>query len=304
MKDLITPQHYFRSRAAKPRKRFGQHFLTQTSTAERMVQNAQLQASDVVVEIGPGLGALTQFIAPCVRRLHLIELDRDLAAYLETRSFPPHCQVRIHQQDVMTFDFRSLSRSEGQRLVIMGNLPYSISSPLFFRLLESASSIRKAVFMIQKEVGERLTAQPGTKDYGVLSVLLKTYTHVSPLFIVGPGQFYPPPKVDSIVVCLDFLEKPILDAFSFDFLRKMVNKAFQQRRKTLYNSLRSLVGKQTGSLDEAFTVSGIDPKRRPETLSFEEFVQIGKALQQSKVESDRSETKRSGGYRNNDDQSI
>ncbi|MGV8074290.1 MAG: 16S rRNA (adenine(1518)-N(6)/adenine(1519)-N(6))-dimethyltransferase RsmA [Syntrophobacteraceae bacterium] len=278
MGGFITPRHYFNFHGTRPRKRFGQHFLSQPNTAERIVRSAELEPSDVVVEVGPGLGALTQFILPSVRRLHLVELDRDLAEYLQENIPPSECRVFIHQQDILTFDIEDLSEAEGQRLVVLGNLPYNISSPLVFHLLESLSAVKRSVFMVQREVGERFAAVPGTKEYGVLSVLLGIYARVSRLFLVGPQQFYPPPNVDSLVLSIEFPEAPPADAPSFEFLRNLVNIAFQQRRKMLRNSLSVLAGKNTAALDEAFSESGIDPKRRPESLSPEEFLRFGCVL--------------------------
>lgn len=276
---FLTPRQYFRLEGVRPRKRFGQHFLTQPKTAERIVRCGDLTASDVVVEVGPGLGALTQFIMPGVRSLHLVELDRDLAEYLRTTIPLAESHVHVVQQDVLAFDFGALSQSVGQRLIVMGNLPYNISSPLMFHLLDSFPAIKRAVFMMQKEVGERLLASPGNKEYGVLSVLLGGYARMARLFAVGPDQFYPPPKVDSLVVSIEFADTAPADGPSFKFLRKVVSVAFQQRRKTLRNSLAALFGQNPVRLDEAFALSGIDPKRRPETLSPRELMVLGKALE-------------------------
>jgi 16S rRNA (adenine1518-N6/adenine1519-N6)-dimethyltransferase len=275
----LTPQQYFRLQGTKPRKRFGQHFLAQASTAERIVRCAELDAADVVVEVGPGLGALTGFIVSQARTLHLVELDHDLAAYLESSIRSATCQVQIHQQDILSFDFDSLRRSTGQRLVVLGNLPYNISSPLLFHLLEAASAIKRAVFMVQREVGERLAASAGSKSYGVLSVLLGVYARVSPLFLVAPQQFYPPPQVDSLVLRLDFHATPVVDAATFRALRRVVNVTFQQRRKTLRNGLRSLWHGDPAALAEVFALAGIDPQRRAETLALDDFVRLVAALE-------------------------
>ncbi len=139
-------------------------------------------------------GALTRFILPGVARLHLVEVDRDLAAFLEANLVDPEVRVSFHRQDILRFDFHSVAEREGEGLVVLGNLPYNISSPLVFRLLESRKWIKRAVLMVQKEVGERLTASPGGKDYGVLSVLLGVYARVQSLFTVGPGSFTPLPR--------------------------------------------------------------------------------------------------------------
>jgi 16S rRNA (adenine1518-N6/adenine1519-N6)-dimethyltransferase len=162
--------------------------------------------------------------------------------------------------------------------VLLGNLPYNISSPLLFRLLEQGRALRRALFMLQREVGERLTALPGGKDYGVLSVLVGVYASVAPLFLVGPRQFYPPPQVDSLVVRLDFHDQPLLDDDAFQFLRRVVNTAFQHRRKTLHNSLRNMAASSALPIMEALAGAGIDPMRRPETLSLEEFIRLSRFL--------------------------
>lgn len=271
MNPFLTPRQYYQLHGMGPRKRFGQHFLTQAATARRIVESAEIEETDVVIEVGPGLGALTQFLLSKVRSLHLVELDRDLADHLARVTHPLREAVQVHQQDILTFELRPLSVREGSRLVLLGNLPYNITSPLIFFLLESLDVVKRAVFMVQKEVGERLTARPGTKSYGVLSVLLGVYTQAHDLFSVGPQQFYPPPKVDSLVVRIDFPELQSMGEPSFERFRTMVNLAFQQRRKTLRNSLKSLGSE---SMERAFKASAIDPQRRPETLTPEEFWQL------------------------------
>ena len=276
---FISPREYFRGRGLSPRKRFGQHFLVQPKTAERIVDSAELRSSDVVVEVGPGLGALTRFLVDRVQRLHLVELDRDLAVFLETNLGAVKCHINFYQQDILSFDFCALGPPEGERLVVLGNLPYNISSPLVFQLLTSRRCIKRAVLMVQKEVGERLTADPGGKDYGVLSVLLGVYARVRALFVVGAQQFYPPPQVDSLVVSIDFMDHLPPEIPSFSFLRNLVSTCFQQRRKTLANSLKGLGGLSTTLLQDAFLASSIDPRRRPETLNPEEFVRLARILE-------------------------
>jgi 16S rRNA (adenine1518-N6/adenine1519-N6)-dimethyltransferase len=276
---FLTPQEYFRLHGSRPRKRFGQHFLVQSAVARRIVASADLQPSDVVVEVGPGLGALTQFIAEQVNVLHLVELDRDLAAYLSNAIPSGGCQIQVHPQDILTFDFAGLAQQTGNRLVLLGNLPYNISSPLLFRLLEAGRAVQRAVFMLQREVGERITASPGSKSYGVLSVLIGVYARVIGLFPVGSKQFYPPPQVDSLVVRLDFRDRPLLDEAAFQFLRHLVNTAFQHRRKTLQNSLRNLTAPTAMPVPKALAAAAINPQRRPETLHLEEFMQLAGVLQ-------------------------
>ncbi len=277
---FLSPQQYFRRQDARPRKRFGQHFLSRAETAERIVLCAELQPDDPAVEIGPGLGALTGFILERAESVHLVEIDNVLADYLEARIQASGYRVRVHRRDVMRFDFASLSRAEGRPLVVLGNLPYNISSPLVFHLLESRKWIARGVFMVQKEVGTRLASGPGVRDYGVLSVLLGIYARVTPLFDVGPGQFYPPPKVDSMVLRIDFDNDSAPEVPSFASVRRVVNAAFQQRRKTLRNSLGALMGKHSETLEKAFETSGVDPNRRPETLSPAEFLLLAQTLEE------------------------
>lgn len=277
---FLKPQEYFQQYRLKPRKRFGQHFLIQPATAARIVDCAELQSSDAVVEIGPGLGALTRFIVPGVERLHLVELDRDLASYLlkATRSISD--RVLVHQLDVLRFDFQALAQTEGKRLVILGNLPYNISSPLIFHLLRTLRALKRAVFMVQREVGERLAAAPGSKSYGVLSVLLGIYAEVTKLFLVGPEQFMPKPEVDSLVIRIDFRDSNLAQKPSLRFFKSVVNLAFQQRRKTLRNSLRSLVTNNLVELEQALAAIDIDLGRRPEMLSPQEFFQLAGVLEE------------------------
>ncbi|MFZ0943564.1 MAG: 16S rRNA (adenine(1518)-N(6)/adenine(1519)-N(6))-dimethyltransferase RsmA [Syntrophobacteraceae bacterium] len=271
MPDLLSPSEYFHQNKSRPRKHLGQHFLAQPATALRIVQSAELRDGDAIVEIGPGLGALTRFILPEVSRLHLIEVDGEMVEYLRERVQAD--KAVIHEQDALSFDFVNLCDREGKRLIVLGNLPYNISSPLMFHLLESFPAIERAVFMVQKEVGMRFAASPGTKDYGVLSVLLGIYSTVRILFTVGPGQFYPPPKIDSVVLRIDFADdRPV--GSDFDFQRKLVSKAFQQRRKTLANSLTGAMGLSSGAIKDACEQAAIDPKRRPETLSAHEFLSL------------------------------
>ncbi|MDR3555240.1 MAG: 16S rRNA (adenine(1518)-N(6)/adenine(1519)-N(6))-dimethyltransferase RsmA [Syntrophobacteraceae bacterium] len=275
MVDFQSPGEYFRQHDSRPRKHFGQHFLAQPATAHKIVQSAGLSPGEAVVEIGPGLGALTRFLMEQAEKIHLIEVDPAMVAYLRERALEE--KAAIYRQDALAFDYKFLSAELGKRLVVLGNLPYNISSPLLFKLLEAFPAIDRAVFMVQKEVGIRFAAPPGSKDYGVLSVLLGMYARVVKLFVVGPGQFHPPPKVDSIVLRIDFFETPP-EGPGFDFLRKLVSRAFQQRRKTLANSLSGVFGLSAGALQEAFERAGIDPRRRPETISAPEFLALARLL--------------------------
>lgn len=280
LSEWLSPQQYFKQSASRPRRRFGQNFLAQPQTARRIVDCARLTGVETVVEVGPGLGALTQHLMPQAGRLVLVELDRDLAGYLTDRVSGREPPVELITGDILEVSLAALAERLAARLVLIGNLPYNISSPLLFQLLEAAAVIDRAVFMLQLEVAERLTARPGTKAYGVLSVLLSCYAETRLLLRLGPNQFYPPPQVDSAVIAIDFTARPAPDSAQppFAALRKLVSVAFSQRRKTLRNCLRPLDADRPGLSEAVWDRLRIDPRRRPETLTPHEFMALARAL--------------------------
>lgn len=251
------------------RKRFGQHFLHDRGVVERMMAAFNPRPEQMIVEIGPGRGALTLPLLDRAQVLHAVEFDRDIVAQLPAIALP-HGQLVLHQADALRFDFSALATR--QPLRVIGNLPYNISTPLLFHLLEHSHAIRDMMFMVQKEVADRLAAKPNSKDYGRLSVMIQWQCHVEQLFDVGPGAFSPPPQVESSIVRLvprQPSEKINIDARLFG---KVVQAAFAQRRKTLRNSLKGTVS------DEMFTRAGIDSMRRAETLTIEEFARLSDTL--------------------------
>lgn len=249
----------------KARKRFGQHFLTDRHYLARIVAAIDPKPGEAIVEIGPGPGALTEQLAERVERLHVIEIDRDLVARLRER-FPAD-RVVVHEGDVLEFDFATLPAP----LRVVGNLPYNISTPILFQVADHAQRISDCVFMLQKEVVERMVAAPGSAEYGRLSVMLQYHFAMASAFKVPPGAFTPPPKVDSAVVRMKPLGKDRLRAKDEAMFARIVGGAFSQRRKTLRNALKAL------GLEEALTRSGIDLQRRGETLSVAEFVALSDA---------------------------
>jgi len=250
----------------QPRKRFGQNFLADAHYVAKIVAAIDPRDGDNLVEIGPGLAALTGPLIERAGRIAAVEIDRDLAARLR-EAFPPD-RLALHESDALVFDYATL----GPRLRVVGNLPYNISSPLLFHLASFEGSLRDIHVMLQKEVVARMTAAPGTADYGRLTVMLQVRFAVERLFIVPPGAFRPVPNVDSAVVRLTPLgaQKPVLrDEALF---ARVVAAAFAQRRKTLRNALSALC--DTATLVEA----SIDPGARGETLSVSDFVRLANAL--------------------------
>ncbi|RRQ22330.1 16S rRNA (adenine(1518)-N(6)/adenine(1519)-N(6))-dimethyltransferase RsmA [Thiohalobacter thiocyanaticus] len=251
--------------AHRPRKRFGQNFLHDPGSIERILAAIDPQPGQALVEIGPGRGALTWQLLERLGRLEVIELDRDLCARLDTERHAHPGELIIHSADALKTDFCGLEQPPPLRVV--GNLPYNISTPLLFHLLGQAGCIRDMHFLLQKEVVERMAAAPGGRDYGRLSVMLQMLCEVEPLFTVGPGAFHPPPKVDSACVRLIPLPTPryVIDPDTFADRTRL---AFAHRRKTLRNNLK-------GELHtEQLEAAGIDPGRRAETLSLEEFARL------------------------------
>ncbi len=257
--------------AHKPRKRFGQHFLHDVNVIQRILRVVNPLVGQSLVEIGPGLGALTRPLLERVNGLQVIELDRDVIPRLQQ-----YCQgageLQVHQGDVLTLDFADLRRGS-QRLRVMGNLPYNISTPLLFHLLDQAEQIQDMHFMLQKEVVERMVAGPNEPAYGRLSVMLQYRCQADLLFTVGAEAFSPPPKVESAVVrLLPYRELPIRVADEARF-SELVRRAFSQRRKTLRNSLGALF------CTADMRAVGVDPGARPQTLSLADFAALSNHVQ-------------------------
>ena len=253
----------------RPRKRFGQNFLRDRGVVQRILAALDPQPGETIVEIGPGLGALTRPLLERLPRLHVVELDRDLAARLRAEHSPE--RLSVHEADALKFDFCSLAAS-GKTLRLIGNLPYNISTPLLFHLLDQRRCVHDMLFMLQKEVVERMAAVPGGRDYGRLSVMIQSRMQVEKLFDVHPGAFHPPPKVDSSVVRLVPHATPPVTIRDAEGFAHLVKAAFAQRRKTLRNNLKGLLPAET------IAALGIEPERRAETLTLAEFATLANAL--------------------------
>lgn len=253
------------------KKRFGQHFLHDRSVISRIVQAVDPQPDDHLVEVGPGLGAITLPLLERVRTLHAVELDRDVIPLLQAKT-PADGELVIHQNDALNFDFAALAAEIGSPLRLVGNLPYNVSSPLLFHFLKFREVVQDMHFMLQKEVVDRMAAAPGSKVYGRLTVMLALDCQIQPLFVIRPGAFNPPPKVDSAVVRLSVLPEPPFPYAGRELYTRLVAAAFGQRRKTLRNSVRAFLD------SAAIEAAGIDPQARPETLTAAEFGRLTLAM--------------------------
>lgn len=257
----------------QPRKRFGQNFLRDERVVHAIVAAISPRPNEHLVEIGPGEGALTRLLLPECERLDLVELDRDLVEYLR-KSFAGVSKLSVHSADATKFEFSSLAT--GKRLRVIGNLPYNVSTPLLFHLFEQSDVIQDMHFMLQKEVVDRLCAQPGEKEYGRLGIMASYYCAMEPLMDVRPESFYPRPKVlSSVVRLIPHERKPV--EIGPEWLGRVVVAAFSQRRKTLRNSL-------SGLFDEKEIASaGIDAGTRAETLSLEDFASLAGLLREKQT---------------------
>ena len=250
------------------RKRFGQNFLQDDRVLGDIIDSIAPAAGDTMVEIGPGLAAMTDLLLKSLPHMHVVELDRDLVARLEKRY--PREKLTIHAGDALKFDFGYIPVPEGKKLRVVGNLPYNISSPLLFHLAEFADKVQDQHFMLQKEVVERMVAEPGTKAYSRLSVMLQWRYRMAMLFIVPPDAFDPPPKVDSAIVRMIPIEQPL--ACEQDKLEQVVLKAFSQRRKVIRNCLAGMF------IENDLIDAGVNPQDRPEAVGLEQYVALANRL--------------------------
>ncbi len=248
----------------RTKKRFGQHFLNDNSVIEKLIYEINPKASDNIVEIGPGLGALTFPLLKKIDALNVVEIDRDVIARLHQQN---NSKLNIHGVDALKFDFSSLQKND-QKLRLVGNLPYNISTPLIFHLLNFKTHISDMHFMLQNEVVNRITAEPNSKTYGRLSVMVQYHCKTEYLFFVGPESFDPPPKVDSAILRLSpWVDQPFT-AKDEEGLSKLVAQAFSMRRKTLRNNLKKIISA------EQIEAIGVDPSKRAENLQVSDFVKL------------------------------
>lgn len=264
----------------RPRKRLGQHFLEDPAAIEAIISRAQFKPTDVVVEIGPGLGALTIPTLPHIHHLVGIEKDPPLVKLLwEKLTAEQQQKVTLVSEDVLRLNFRQIKDTFRQKLRVFGNLPYNISAPFLELLIENRIYLRNAILMFQYEVARRLTAAPNTKEYGALSVVFQYYARISPLLKIERTSFYPKPNVDSMVLEFDFDKPHPHRAQNDEWLMRVVRAAFGFRRKTILNSLRrSMAPANRDMIACALEKAAIDPKRRAETLTIDEYIRLSTFL--------------------------
>jgi len=280
---MPSPLSLLRKYGIRPRKRLGQCFLCDPNILEKIVRIAGVRETDTVVEIGSGIGVLTAMIARMARRVVAVEVDRLLVEVLQ-KELGDFENVEIVQTDVLQFDFSTvctgpMQEGRKERIKVIGNVPYNLSSQIVLRLLAYRDCLDRVVLMLQREVAERLAAPPGTKDYGPLSVYVALFTEPVLENKVPASCFYPKPDVESRVIRLDVRKEPLCRVDDMDFFRRLVRSAFSKRRKTLLNSLKTSQLPVTGEqISTALSALGIDGVRRAETLSVHEFAALSNFL--------------------------
>jgi 16S rRNA (adenine1518-N6/adenine1519-N6)-dimethyltransferase len=285
---MTSPRTLLKAWNLKPKKRLGQNFLADPSTADRITDRAHLTNNDVVLEIGAGLGALTIPLARVVKKVYAVEKDRQLIDLLKTELLLnqiTNCEIIAN--DILEIDLQAMTEKDAQKITVMGNLPYGISSQILIKLIKSRSVMERAVLMFQKELAQRLVARPGSKEYGRITAMLRYCADIRTLASVKSSVFYPSPKVDSTVIEIEFISTTAYGSHDEAMLFKVIKAAFGNRRKTLKNAL-SAGGLHIDSqkVAQALKSAGIDPCRRAETLEPSEFVYLAISLREAMANSE------------------
>jgi 16S rRNA (adenine1518-N6/adenine1519-N6)-dimethyltransferase len=262
-----------------PKKSLGQHFLVDRNILNKVIRTAEVEKGDVVLEVGPGLGEMTLALADQAKKVIAVEIDSKLALILKQR-VRDFSNVEVVKSDILKVDFGQFFRKERHPIKVVANLPYQITTPLLFRFIESKEAFSTLTLMLQKEVAERMVASPGRKEYGPLSIFIQMFSDVSIRFFIKPSAFFPPPKVESAVVHMSFKEKPVVKIEDEEWFKKVVKGCFGYRRKTLMNALKHSGLPLPQSIESRMERIGIDPRRRPETLTIQDLVHLAEALKE------------------------
>ena len=260
-----------------PKKGLGQHFLIDRNILNKVIRTAEVEKGDVVLEVGPGLGEMTLALAQHANKVIAVEIDSKLAVILKQKA-RDFSNVEVVKSDILKVDFSQFLKKERHPIKVVANLPYQITTPLLFRFIESKEAFSTLTLMLQKEVAERMVASPGRKEYGPLSIFIQMFSDVSIRFFIKPSAFFPPPNVESAVVHMSFKEKPVVNLGDEEWFKKVVKGCFGYRRKTLRNALKHSGLPLPQSIETRMEKIGIDPRRRPETLTIQELVHLAEAL--------------------------
>jgi 16S rRNA (adenine1518-N6/adenine1519-N6)-dimethyltransferase len=273
---MTSPKTLLKAWNLRPKKKLGQHFLVDPSTSETIIRRSKITANDIVVEIGAGLGALTIPLAKVARQVYAVETDSQLTQLLKTELLLHKLtNVEIIEKSILRVDIHSLAQKPDRPLIVMGNLPYNISSQVLIQLIHARSIVKRAILMFQKELARRITASPGNKEYGRLTVMLSYCAEIRSIATLAASLFYPAPKVDSEVVEIDFNISRQYPSHDESMLFQVIKAAFGNRRKTLKNAL-AISGRHIDPqiARQALDTAGIDPTRRAETLNVSEFISL------------------------------
>jgi len=274
---MVSIKQELREYGLFPKRRLGQHFLVDRNILNKVIQTAEVGREDTILEVGPGLGQMTLALADRAKKVIAVEIDERLVTILRQK-VEDHPNIEVTQSDILKVDFKRFFKKEARPIKVVANLPYQISTPLLFRFIESKEIFSTLTLMLQKEVAERMVASPGRKEYGPLSIFIQAFSDVSIQFIIKPSAFFPAPKVESALVFMVWKEKPMIETDDEEWFKRVVKACFGYRRKTLINALKHSELSLRESVGSRMEEIGIDPRRRPETLTIQEFAKLAESL--------------------------
>lgn len=291
--DIATPSRTIEIQqkyGIQAKKSLGQNFIIDTNILHNIVEAGSVDKDTIVIEVGPGIGALTEQIAKVAKHVYAFEIDQLLLPVLDD-TLSPYDNVTVLNEDILEVDLSAFFEEQAinqERVVVMANLPYYITTPIIINFLESSVNVDQMIFMIQKEVAERIAAEPSTKAYGSLSIAVQYYAEAETLFIVPKTVFRPQPNVESAIIRLNILHEPAADVTNEKYFFTLTRSSFAQRRKTLWNNLKIAYGKEPETQEKlkvALDEAGIDSKRRGETLTIQEFADLANAMIKQDIQS-------------------